>query len=613
MAEAIAIRHLAFTGPKKPNTGVKFERGLNVIYGASDTGKSFVFEAIDFMLGAQGPLRDIPERAGYDRILLGVEFTDNSTVTFVRGTSGGDFLAYEGLHQAVPDGIEGKELGWKHNPKSKETLSAFLLERIQLADKLVRKNAKGEKQSVSFRTLAHMCMIDEIAIQARKSPIESGIPTSKTAEFSTFKLLLTGTDDSSVVNKAKDKAAADNKAAKLEVIDELLSINRKKLEEITEDPGDFRLQLERLDATIGREQQTLQTTEAQYRALSSRRSSINSQLQLGLERRSEIGEMLARFQLLDEHYESDLARLASVREAGSLIAMLPARPCPLCGSTEDAQHLDSDCDGNVESVVEASDAESAKIALLRTELSDTVRQLRNEVISFDKEIPKLEAALGDASREIMSFAPDVTAQRSSFSEIIEKRAEIKEVTSLIDAIEELEKRRVTLEPSGAQDSTALTVDLSTSVTDAFAQKVEAILKAWNVPDADRVHFDTSSRDLIIAGKARTARGKGLRALTHAAFTIALMEFCKDQNLPHPGFVVLDSPLVSYREPEGSEDDLKGTDVQERMYKYLAAMSDRQVIILENVTPPAEVEKMDYCVFFSKNPHQGRYGLFPSVS
>ena len=613
MTDAITIRHLAFTGPKKPDTAVQFQRGLNIIYGASDTGKSFVFEAIDFMLGGQGPLRDIPERSGYDRILLGLQFSDDTTVTLVRGTSGGDFLIYEGLHEVVPQDIEGKELAWKTNPKSKETLPAYLLERINLADKLVRKNAQGEKQNLSFRTLARLCMADEIEIQARKSPIESGIPTSRTAEFSTFKLLLTGTDDSSVVNKKKDKTEADAKAAKLEIIDELLAMNREKLAAATEDPAEFRLQLERLDATIGREQQTLQLTETQYRKLSTRRSTINSQLQLGIERRAEIGEMIARFKLLDEHYASDLVRLESVREAGTLVAMLPSRPCPLCGATKELQHLDTGCDGDLDAVIMASDAETAKIVLLRKELAETVRQLRNEVVSFDREIPQLEAALGDASREIMKFAPDVAAHRSNFSEIIEKRAEVREITSLIDTIEELEKRRLALEPSGTKDSTSLTVDLSTSVTDAFAQKVEAILKLWNMPDADRVHFDIASRDIIIAGKARAARGKGLRAITHAAFTVALMEFCMEQDLPHPGFIVLDSPLLSYREPEGKEDDLQGTDVQARMYSFLEGLSTRQVIVLENVTPPSDIEQKDYCLFFSKNPHQGRYGLFPIVS
>lgn len=601
MAEAITIRHLAFTGPKKQDASVRFRRGLNVLYGASETGKSFVFEAVDFMLGGSGPLRDIRQRAGYDRILLGLQFSDDSTITLVRGVAGGDFLMYEGLHETVPDGVEGKELAAKHSSKSKDNLSSFLLDRIGLANKLVRRNAQGVKQNLSFRTLSHLCLVDEIAIQDRRSPVESGVVTSRTADFSTFKLLLTGTDDSSIVNMKKDKAEADAKAAKLEVIDELLAINRKRLEELTEDPADFRLQLERLDQTLGNEHQILQTTEAQYRELSARRSSINSQLQLGIERRAELGEMLARFKLLDEHYENDLRRLASVREAGSLFASLPARPCPLCGAETDEQHLGSDCDGNVEAIIAASEAESRKITLLRKELEDTVRQLRNEVTLFERQIPHLETALGDASSEIMKFAPGVAAQRSTFSEIIEKRAEVKEVTNVIDSIEELEKRRLALEPSGKVDSTALlAVDLSTSVTDAFAQKIESILKAWNFPDVERVHFDTALRDFVIAGQARGARGKGLRAITHAAVAVGLMEFCRDADTPHPGFVVLDLPLVAYREPEGTEDDLKGTDVQDRMYEYLLRLADRQVIILENVTPPAEIERLDCCTFFSKN-------------
>ena len=40
--------------------------------------------------------------------------------------------------------------------------------------------------------------------------------------------------------------------------------------------------------------------------------------------------------------------------------------------------------------------------------------------------------------------------------------------------------------------------------------------------------------------------------------IGLMEFCLERNLPHPNFVVLDSPLLAYWKPEGDDDDLRGT-------------------------------------------------------
>jgi hypothetical protein len=155
-----------------------------------------------------------------------------------------------------------------------------------------------------------------------------------------------------------------------------------------------------------------------------------------------------------------------------------------------------------------------------------------------------------------------------------------------------------------------TTDVSFSTLDSFSQLYEEILKEWNFPEAERVFFDKDSRDFVIAGKPRGARGKGMRALTHAAFTIGLMEFSRIHELPHPGFAVLDTPLLAYREPEGEEDDLTGTDVQDRFYEYLAERNERQVIILENVDPPDQTKGRSQSVFFSKNPHSGRYGFFP---
>jgi hypothetical protein len=68
----LRLRHIVFHGPGRLPASLLFGPGLNVIYGASEVGKSFVVEAIDFMLGGKPPLRDIPERVGYDRVLLGL-------------------------------------------------------------------------------------------------------------------------------------------------------------------------------------------------------------------------------------------------------------------------------------------------------------------------------------------------------------------------------------------------------------------------------------------------------------------------------------------------------------------------------------------------------------
>ncbi|MDH6140375.1 hypothetical protein P3T35_002383 [Kitasatospora sp. GP30] len=47
---------------------------------------------------------------------------------------------------------------------------------------------------------------------------------------------------------------------------------------------------------------------------------------------------------------------------------------------------------------------------------------------------------------------------------------------------------------------------------------------------------------------RSSRGKGVRSVLHSAITTALARYCRDNDTPHTGFVVLDSPVVTYRDP-----------------------------------------------------------------
>ncbi|SPT41069.1 Uncharacterised protein [Achromobacter denitrificans] len=96
------LRFLGYFGPQKEPATVTFGPGLNVLYGASDTGKSFIVETVDFMLGGKPPLREITERLGYDRILLGIETLAGELFTIHRSTDGGSFMLYEGLHEQPP-------------------------------------------------------------------------------------------------------------------------------------------------------------------------------------------------------------------------------------------------------------------------------------------------------------------------------------------------------------------------------------------------------------------------------------------------------------------------------------------------------------------------------
>lgn len=614
-ARGIRLRHLAFHGPNRTGAIVTFGAGLNVVYGASDTGKSFIVEAIDFMLGGRPPLREFPERLGYDRVLLGFETLQGETHTIQRAAEGGAFRVYAGLHQELPpEGTDARDLADQHSERSTDNLSTFLLECCGLENRRVRKNNRGATNSLSFRNLARLVIVDENEIIEPRSPLSDGNFAADTPNFATFRLLLTGNDDSAIVPSPARTPEHQSREAQIELVDQMLADYRQRLDDLTNHPDELQDQLAQLEMTLEQHTSQLATTEASYRELVLQRRRLRARLEEGNERASEIDSLVERFALLDRHYVSDLARLRGIEEGGTLFETLSPQECPLCGAPAEQQHRDADCDANVPVVVAAARAEAAKIELLRRELAETVAALRTERAAFERKLPRIEGQLRQLSSQVETLiSPQLTHLRSGYKEVSDKRGEVREALGLLGTVRDLERRRAELEAGRGSEAEAMVADadLPAAVAEGFAQQVETILGAWHFPDEGRVTFDSKKRDLVIAGKHRGARGKGLRAITHAAFTIGILDYCRANGTAHPGFIVLDSPLLAYREPEGNDDDLTGTDLKDRFYDYLATWSaDRQVLIIENTDPPDSIRARSQTTFFSKNPHEGRYGFFP---
>lgn len=610
------LRSLGFFGPQKAPATVTFGPGLNVIYGASNTGKSFIVEAIDFMLGGKPPLRDIPERVGYSLVLLAFEALHGGLFTLWRSVDGGSFRLYEGIHQTPPPAdTPYKQLDEKHNDRNDANLSTVLLGLCSLSGKRVRKNSRNETNSLSFRNIARLMIIDETEITQQSPPLFDGNPVDNTPNLATFKLLLTGTDDSALVASNRREPEQLSRDAQLQLLDQLLDDYRDRLKELTKSPKELEQQLQKIDESLRQQAAQVNTTESQFQEAAGKRREFRKKLEESRERRAEVGAMLERFSLLDKHYESDIERLRAIEEGGTLFNVLGSGYCPLCGAAAEHHCADAPCDGNIGAVVQAARKEMAKIWVLRSELAETVGNLERESASFDRKMPaalKELESISEAVDELIS--PKLSKLRKSYSEFADKRAEVREALALYATVQDMERRRADLEKGGEDDKAGglASTDIPTTVAHSFAKTVESILAGWHFPEAGDVYFDSRTRDLVIAGKSRSAFGKGLRAITHAAFTLALLAFCRARQTPHTGFVVLDSPLLAYREPDGTEDDLTGTDLQEQFYAYLEALpSDTQVIVVENTDPPESIRARSQSQMFSKNPHHGRYGLFPN--
>lgn len=602
----LQLRRLAFSGPNKM-AEMTFSNGVNVICGASDTGKSFLAESIDFMLGGSG-LRDIPERTPYGEVQLELDTTSGEKWQFYRAASGGNFKA----KNLADEDAENEVLKSQHGHDRTDNMSGFLLNKIGLLGKrILRSKKNGTTQSLSFRNLARLVIVQEGEIQQTGSPFWGGQYTLKTAELATIKLLLTGVDDSDVVEAAG--VGADS-TKQIELIDELLADIRQELEDIGEAEEDLNNQIARLEGTIEKSRDTLNSVQLQLDSLLTQRRELVDVRTAIQNRLDEISDLLTRFGLLMEHYAVDLERLAAIQESGTMFGFVESTPCPLCGSSPEAQQHDAACDGDVETIVQAASAEIEKILRLKNELQSTVADLKSEITSQEEELIERNNEYEKVNAQIQeTVGPTVSEEMASFSELIEKRAEVQKHLNLYARVKDLEERRISLvqDEDRGSSSDAIVSGLPNSVAHDFSLRVSKLLKAWEFPGDCLVHFDKETTDFIIDGKPRGSRDKGLRAITHAAVTIALLEYCLENDLPHPGFVVLDSPLLAYFKPEGDEDrQLQGTNLKEKFYSYLINhhSADSQILIVENQHPPESVIDSLRMTVFTGNPNEGRKGF-----
>jgi len=381
----LQLQKITFKGPQN-EASLSLLPGVNVICGASDTGKSFLAESIDFMLGGS-KLRQIPERDKYGEIRLDISSGDHSKWQLQRATSGGNFNLTD-LNDPKASVII---LNQKHSHDKTNNLSGFLLEKIDLLGKrILRSKVKATTQSLSFRNLARLIIVQEGEIQQTGSPFWGGQHIQKTPELATIKLLLTGIDDANVVSQTATEL--DN-GGQIMLVDELLFELNGEVEDLTESQSELEAQLTKLEGSIEDRKKNLAAYQRQLNDLLLSRRELFETRQSAGDRVDEISDLLARFSLLSDHYSIDLERLSAIQESGSMFTHVETVSCPLCGANPDDQHFEKSCEGDVEAIVLAASAEIKKIEQLKRELIGTVSDLEVETNELEAMLEKTQSGL----------------------------------------------------------------------------------------------------------------------------------------------------------------------------------------------------------------------------
>ncbi|WP_193097113.1 ATP-binding protein [Streptomyces sp. C8S0] len=146
---------------------MEFGPHLTVIYGASESGKSYIVEAIDYMLGAT-KLKPIHEAEGYTHVLLGLRPEDGDVITLCRELGGNKVDVFDTDIRTLPASAPAHRLSVKHSPKADNNLSRHLLKILGVDGRRVLKSAtQGQLRTLSFRDLAHLCVISDTGWRTR--------------------------------------------------------------------------------------------------------------------------------------------------------------------------------------------------------------------------------------------------------------------------------------------------------------------------------------------------------------------------------------------------------------------------------------------------------------
>ncbi|WP_340202003.1 hypothetical protein [Ascidiimonas sp. W6] len=611
------IKHLRVIGSNVKPAEIIFDKGFNVVSGLSDTGKSYIFACINYMLGGGDIPKSIPESRGYSNIYLEIGTYEGVNYTLHRKISGGDFIIKEvSIDEFLTRG-ESQILYHKHSSTNQDNISTFLLGLSGFDDKYVKKNKQNKKRQLSFRDIVKLSLIDEARIITEDSPVYSGQVIHRTPEQYVFEIMLTQNNAKDLVTVEEEIIYKGRLRGKVELVESYISEITEKLISIqniskTDSATTLSDKLSQLNKVLTDSTEQLNKLNEEKRVLFNEVTALESKM-------IQQDELLDRFLLLTEHYRSDIKRLEFITYGDQYFSQLTDVHCPLCGGDLDKNHYDCiiEDDKKSSNVIESIQFELSKIKTKLEDLESTIEQLtiqkkeRQELIDkkksdltsvenkIQKELQPVQASTQEKVNELMSILSAINEQ-SILNNQLKKHHEQKD-----ELQKELEKKKDTSQSDSGLKYTTLY---------EFCGYVKNVLENWKYPNLATVVFDSSYNifDIVINDKFRNAHGKGFRAITYSAFIIALLDYCRAKNYPHSGNIIIDSPLTTYQGRETTaERDQISKDMEDSFFSNLSTISaDKQIIIFDNKDPKSDVKSKINYIHFTGIKNRGRQGFFP---
>lgn len=597
----IFIKSITAKGPGLKDSTISFKHGVNIIHGASNTGKSMVHACIDYILGSS----EVPfhiKVTGYDEVVGTICDSVGGELTVARKILDGE----EGSKpctqiNVTSTNIDGIETGvYSANHRTKKPYDRILLKLLGIDEEVMLvASTKWKLNQLTFRTFINLFYLSKETIDKSGSIVvedRAGITKSICALI----YLLTGatferpTDADLETKKIRRKAVLDYIARIRKQLDEEKAALEESIIPLQESNIDS--DINELEKYLMKLQDELTEKEIVARGLSSKIAALDIEV-------NKNSYLFSKFNDLKTQYDADILRLEFIVE-GDEIADRKVSECPFCNNViEDLQ--------TVKKYTEASEIELASLKNRRRDLELEAKDLKNDLENQNTELKNL-------TRERQVIFDEINEQyKPTITQLRERISHIKELSKLEGEIEVKQQILETLDIDAKEEIESSKEDKLFKVRDHFddtlfealSDSVSRAVKRCNYHNFKSAHLSKQTFDLIVNDKPKSSEGSGYTTFLNSLYAFTLMKFI-EANGKHPSrLLLLDSPMLALTEPKKYE--LPDTMLHGLLTYFIEECGDSQIIISENKIPESVDLSNVHMINFTATEDEGQYGFLES--
>lgn len=597
------IKEIRASGKGVEDSWVVFKPGVNIIHGASNTGKTHVIMCIDYMLGSDTP--PMAMTTGIDTITMTLENPDGEIFCARRkildekeGSKADSVISIHTTFDYIEDGI------WRIKDKAgKPSYNSTILPCLLGVSGPIQiiSTQQQKKQQFTFRTFLHQLFLREEYIFTSGTIIDNPKHSTITLSINALSFLLTGkADDGEQIDTPEMRKAKKGAVVKyIRRVMENYEHRKAELQEELEKTGDADVE-NRMEAIVSE----IAEVDAKMSETNQRIRDLQVSIAEEAEELEEASLLQDRYRMLRSQYKADIERLVFITEGEERGTHDHVDTCPFCDheitKTEDRK-----------SYVESARAELEKTKLRLEDLANA----ENETIGFITELETSISSLKEqraglttlVNREYKPKSLELHDALHSFRRIVELRQEIELMGSQIAALNQ------DIDDTENEDETQDKYDAKERFDEIlFTHLSEAVSKAISecaYPGFKTAWLSKKSFDIMVNGKPKKNEGKGYRAYLNSIYAFTLMKFIETNGVYAPRLLILDSPSLSLAEsPEVRIDSSMKASLFNYILKHCGGC---QVIIAENDIPDGVDYSQANLIHFTMS-NEGRYGFLEHV-